>query len=50
MTDFLFLVPIALALGLIALAAFMWALKSGQYIDLDGASERVLYDDDKPLC
>jgi cbb3-type cytochrome oxidase maturation protein len=45
-TDFFFLVPIALALGLVGLGAFMWALKSGQYEDLDGAAERILFDDD----
>lgn len=50
MTDFLYLVPIALVLGLIGLLAFMWTLKSGQYDDLDGAAERILLDDeDKPL-
>ena len=49
MTDFLFLVPIALGLGLAGLVAFMWALSSGQYDDLDGAAERILFDDDKPL-
>ncbi len=50
MTDFLYLVPIALGLGLAGLAAFMWALRSGQYDDLDGAAERILIDDgDKPL-
>jgi cbb3-type cytochrome oxidase maturation protein len=50
MTDFLYLVPIALVLGLIGLVAFMWTLKSGQYDDLDGAAERILLDDeDKPL-
>lgn len=50
MTDFLYLVPIALALGIAGLAAFMWSLKSGQYDDLDGAAERILFqDDDKPL-
>ena len=50
MTDFLYLVPIALALGATGLAAFMWSLKSGQYEDLDGAAERILFqDDDKPL-
>ncbi len=49
MTDFLYLVPIALGLGLAALAAFMWALRSGQYDDLDGAAERILLDDDRPL-
>lgn len=49
MSDFLYLVPIALGLGLAGLAAFMWALRSGQYEDLDGAAERILLDDDKPL-
>jgi cbb3-type cytochrome oxidase maturation protein len=37
-----------LALGLIGLAAFLWSLKSGQYDDLDGAAERILFDDDDP--
>lgn len=50
MTDFLYLVPIALALGLVGLGAFMWSLRSGQYEDLDGAAERILFEgDDKPL-
>lgn len=50
MADFLFLVPIALALGGVGLAAFMWALASGQYDDIQGAAERVLLDDDdRPL-
>ena len=46
MTDFFFLVPIALALGAVGLVAFMWSLRSGQYEDLDGAAERILFDDD----
>lgn len=50
MTDFFYLVPIALCLGLAGLAVFMWTLKSGQYDDLDGAAERILLDDgDKPI-
>ena len=40
------LIPIALLLGLLGLAAFLWALKSGQYDDLDGAAQRILFDDD----
>lgn len=49
MSDFLFLVPIALALGLIGLAAFLWTLRSGQYEDLDGAAERIFFDrEDRP--
>lgn len=46
MTDFFYLIPIALALGLAGLGAFMWSLKSGQYDDLEGAAERILFDDD----
>ncbi|WP_374306050.1 cbb3-type cytochrome oxidase assembly protein CcoS [Methylocella sp.] len=46
MTVLLFLVPIALLLGLTGLVAFLWALRSGQYDDLDGAAVRVLGDDD----
>jgi cbb3-type cytochrome oxidase maturation protein len=42
-----FLVPIAILLGFAGLAAFMWALRSGQYDDLDGAAERILMDDDR---
>lgn len=40
------LIPIALGLGLLSLAAFMWALRSGQFDDLEGAAHRVLLDDD----
>jgi cbb3-type cytochrome oxidase maturation protein len=42
----IYLVPMALALGLTALAAFLWSLKSGQYEDVEGAALRVLSDDD----
>ena len=49
MTVLLFLVPAALALGLGGLAAFLWSLKAGQNDDMDGASRRMLDDDDRPL-
>jgi cbb3-type cytochrome oxidase maturation protein len=42
----LYLVPLALMLGLAGLIAFLWTLKSGQYDDLDGAALRILPDDD----
>jgi cbb3-type cytochrome oxidase maturation protein len=42
----IYLVPIALALGLTGLAVFLWSLKSGQYDDVEGAALRVLADDD----
>jgi cbb3-type cytochrome oxidase maturation protein len=49
MSDFFYLIPVALALGVAGLAAFLWSLRNGQYDDLDGASERILFDDDTPL-
>lgn len=45
METLLYLMPIALLLGGLGLAAFVWALRSGQYEDMDGAAERVLVDD-----
>ena len=46
MNVLVYLVPMALGLGLAGLFAFLWALKSGQYSDVDGAALRVLSDDD----
>lgn len=43
-----YLVPLALGLGLLGLFAFLWSLKSGQFDDLDGAALRALMDDDLP--
>jgi cbb3-type cytochrome oxidase maturation protein len=45
MTSLVFLIPAALFLGLLGLAAFMWSLRSGQFEDLDGAAVRILDDD-----
>ena len=44
----LYLIPIALSLGLTGLGAFLWTLKHNQYEDLDGAAHRILMDEDKP--
>ena len=46
MISLAYLIPISLLLGAAGLAAFLWSLKSGQYEDLDGAAERILFDDD----
>lgn len=46
MNGLLILIPIALFLGGLGLAAFLWSLRSGQYDDLDGAAHRILSDDD----
>ncbi|MBB4286019.1 cbb3-type cytochrome oxidase assembly protein CcoS [Roseospira goensis] len=47
MNALLFLIPLALLLGLGGLAAFLWALRSGQFDDMDGAAHRILFDDDE---
>lgn len=47
MTAVLMLIPVALLLGGIGLVAFLWALRSGQFEDLDGAANRVLFDYDE---
>lgn len=47
MSVLIYLIPIALFLGLLGLAAFLWSLRSGQYDDLDGAAERILFDDEE---
>ncbi len=46
MTVLIYLVPLALLLGLLWLVMFLWSLNSGQYEDLDGAALRVLDDSD----
>jgi cbb3-type cytochrome oxidase maturation protein len=46
MNVLMYLVPMALLLGLTGLIGFLWSLKSGQYDDLDGAALRILPDDD----
>lgn len=48
MNILLLLIPAALILGVIGLCAFLWALKSGQFEDLDGAANRILYDEEEP--
>lgn len=46
MTGFYYLIPVALGMGAVGLAVFLWSLRSGQYDDLDGAAERILLDED----
>lgn len=48
MNGLLVLIPIALSLGLLGLAAFFWSLKRGQFDDMDGAALRIFVDDDHP--
>jgi len=51
MSYLVWLVPVALGMGIVGLAASMWSMRSRQYDDLDGAAERVLLRDahDAPL-
>ncbi len=46
MNVLIYLVPMALLLGLTGLVGFMWTLRTNQYDDLDGAALRILPDDD----
>jgi cbb3-type cytochrome oxidase maturation protein len=48
MDSLVYLIPVALCLGAVGLAAFLWAMTSGQFDDLDGAASRVLFDDPQP--
>ncbi len=43
------LIPLAVILMIIAVAFFMWTIKSGQYEDLEGPAHRILMDDDDPM-
>ena len=49
MNALIWLIPVALGLGLVGLGAFFWSLRSGQYDDLKGAAERILIDEDHPI-
>jgi cbb3-type cytochrome oxidase maturation protein len=42
------LIPISLVFVAIAIGLFIWAIKSGQYDDLEGPAHRILMDDDDP--
>lgn len=41
------LIPLALLMGMAGLVAFFWAMKSGQFDDLDGAANRILIEEDE---
>lgn len=47
MNGLLVLIPIAVGMGLVALAAFLWAIRNGQYEDIEGASQRILGDEER---
>ncbi len=45
----MFLVPLMLLLVVGGLVLFSWAVKNGQYDDLEGPAHRILYDDDNDM-
>jgi cbb3-type cytochrome oxidase maturation protein len=47
MTGLLLLIPVALGMGLAGLGAFFWALRGGQFEDLDGAAARILIEEEE---
>lgn len=46
MNIILLLAPFSVLLGLMAVGAFLWTLRSGQYDDIEGSAARILIDDD----
>lgn len=48
MSVLVYLIPVALALGGAGLALFFWAMRNGQFEDLDGAANRILIDEEEP--
>ena len=49
MSGLLFLIPVALLLGLLGLGAFFWSLQNGQFSDPEGDAARILREDDDEL-
>lgn len=49
MNALLWLIPIALGLGTVALFTFIWALKAGQFDDPRGDGYRILDSEDHPI-
>lgn len=47
MTILGFLIPLALLMGLAGLGSFFWAMKDGQFEDLDGAANRILIEEEE---
>ena len=43
------LIPLAVGLMVVAIAFFLWTVRSGQYEDLEGPAHRILMDDDDPM-
>ncbi len=46
MTIILFLLVVSLTVAAGGLVFFLWSLRTGQYDDLDGAANRILFDEE----
>ncbi len=46
MTILLVLIPLSLLALAVAVAAFVWAVRNGQFEDLEGEGARILFDDE----
>lgn len=47
MESLIFLIPVALIFVVIAIRVLFWAVKSGQYDDLETEGHRILFDDER---
>jgi cbb3-type cytochrome oxidase maturation protein len=45
MASFYLIIPVAVLFSIIAIAAWLWAMRSGQYDDLDREARRILEDE-----
>jgi cbb3-type cytochrome oxidase maturation protein len=43
------LIPLSILIVGIAIGVFFWAIKSGQFDDMDSPPHRILFDDDDQL-
>ena len=43
------LIPAMILLGLVMVGVFIWAVKTGQFDDMEGSASRILMDDDDPV-
>lgn len=44
------LIPLAVVIAGVIVWAFLWAVKSGQFDDLEGPAHRILMDEDEPAA
>ena len=44
------LIPLSIILVGLIIWVFLWAIRSGQFDDLEGPAHRILMDDDEPMA